>query len=62
MLWEFGSRVIPNILGVEDLDFMLIDMEHSTFDAQSNRMAQADFAVLIRALPRNAVWPDLRVA
>jgi 2-dehydro-3-deoxyglucarate aldolase/4-hydroxy-2-oxoheptanedioate aldolase len=32
MLWEFGTRGIAKILQSADLDFVLIDMEHSEFD------------------------------
>ncbi|MEZ5399562.1 MAG: aldolase/citrate lyase family protein [Bryobacteraceae bacterium] len=32
MLWEFSTRGIAKILQSADLDFVLIDMEHSEFD------------------------------
>ncbi|PYT26465.1 MAG: hypothetical protein DMG58_22460 [Acidobacteria bacterium] len=34
MVWEFGTRGMPKILEAADLDFVLIDMEHSTFDGE----------------------------
>ncbi len=34
MVWEFGTRGMPKILESADLDFVLIDMEHSTFDGE----------------------------
>jgi len=32
MIWEFGTRGIAKLLESADLDFVLIDMEHSEFD------------------------------
>jgi 2-dehydro-3-deoxyglucarate aldolase/4-hydroxy-2-oxoheptanedioate aldolase len=32
MIWEFGTRGIAKILESADLDFVLLDMEHSEFD------------------------------
>jgi 2-dehydro-3-deoxyglucarate aldolase/4-hydroxy-2-oxoheptanedioate aldolase len=32
MIWEFGTRGIAKLLETADLDFVLIDMEHSEFD------------------------------
>src|ERR1700732_2282339 len=34
LVWEFGTRGLPKILEAADLDFVLIDMEHSTFDGE----------------------------
>ncbi|MBM3734210.1 MAG: hypothetical protein FJW39_00345 [Acidobacteria bacterium] len=34
MVWEFGTRGIAKILETADLDFVLIDMEHSEFDTE----------------------------
>ncbi|MFN7921101.1 MAG: aldolase/citrate lyase family protein [Bryobacteraceae bacterium] len=34
MVWEFGTRGIAKILESADLDFVLIDMEHSEFDTE----------------------------
>ncbi|MEZ5353712.1 MAG: aldolase/citrate lyase family protein [Bryobacteraceae bacterium] len=34
MIWEFGTRGIAKILQSADLDFVLIDMEHSEFDTE----------------------------
>jgi 2-keto-3-deoxy-L-rhamnonate aldolase RhmA len=34
MIWEFGTRGVAMILDSADLDFVLIDMEHSEFDTE----------------------------
>jgi 2-keto-3-deoxy-L-rhamnonate aldolase RhmA len=34
MIWEFGTRGIAKILESANLDFVLIDMEHSEFDTE----------------------------
>lgn len=34
MVWEFGTRGIAKILESADLDFVLVDMEHSEFDTE----------------------------
>lgn len=54
MVWEFGSRGMPKILEAADLDFVLIDMEHSTFDGER----VADLLALLKATP---VAPFVRV-
>ena len=54
MLWEFGSRGMPKILEAADLDFVLIDMEHSTFDGER----VADLLALFKATP---IAPFVRV-
>src|SRR5258708_35481825 len=47
MMWEFGTRGMPKILESADLDFVLIDMEHSTFDGER----VADLLALFKATP-----------
>jgi 4-hydroxy-2-oxoheptanedioate aldolase len=34
MIWEFGTRGIAKVLESTDLDFVLIDMEHTGFDTE----------------------------
>lgn len=54
MVWEFGTRGMPKILESADLDFVLIDMEHSTFDGER----VADLLALFKATP---IAPVVRV-
>ena len=54
MVWEFGTRGMPKILEAADLDFVLIDMEHSTFDGER----VADLLALFKATP---ISPFVRV-
>src|SRR5437016_2489070 len=54
MVWEFGTRGLPKILEAADLDFVLIDMEHSTFDGER----VADLLALFKATP---IAPFVRV-
>jgi 2-keto-3-deoxy-L-rhamnonate aldolase RhmA len=54
MVWEFGTRGMPKILESADLDFVLIDMEHSTFDGER----VADLLALFKATP---IAPFVRV-
>ena len=54
MVWEFGTRGIPKILEAADIDFVLIDMEHSTFDGEH----VADLLALFKATP---IAPFVRV-
>ena len=54
MVWEFGTRGMPKILEAADLDFVLIDMEHSTFDGER----VADLLALFKATP---IAPFVRV-
>jgi 2-keto-3-deoxy-L-rhamnonate aldolase RhmA len=54
MVWEFGTRGMPKILEAADLDFALIDMEHSTFDGER----VADLLALFKATP---IAPFVRV-
>jgi 2-dehydro-3-deoxyglucarate aldolase/4-hydroxy-2-oxoheptanedioate aldolase len=54
MIWEFASRGVPKILEAADLDFVLIDMEHSTFDSGN----VADLLALFDATP---IAPFVRV-
>jgi len=54
MLWEFGTRGMPKILESAGLDFVLIDMEHSTFDGER----VADLLALFKATP---IAPFVRV-
>ena len=54
MVWEFGTRGMPKILEAADLDFVLIDMEHSTFDGER----VADLLAAFKATP---IAPFVRV-
>ncbi len=54
MVWEFGTRGMPKILEAADLDFVLIDMEHSTFDGER----VADLLAMFKATP---IAPFVRV-
>ena len=54
LVWEFGTRGLPKILEAADLDFVLIDMEHSTFDGEH----VADLLALFKATP---IAPIVRV-
>ena len=54
MVWEFGTRGMPKILEAADLDFVLIDMEHSTFGGER----VADLLALFKATP---IAPFVRV-
>src|SRR5215813_6369386 len=54
MIWEFGTRGMPKILEAADLDFVLIDMEHSTFGSER----VADLLALFKATP---IAPFVRV-
>lgn len=54
MVWEFGTRGMPKILEAADIDFVLIDMEHSTFDGER----VADLLALLKATP---IAPFVRV-
>ena len=54
MVWEFGTRGMPKILEAADLDFVLIDMEHSTFDGER----VADLLAFFKATP---IAPFVRV-
>jgi len=54
LVWEFGTRGLPKILEAADLDFVLIDMEHSTFDGEH----VADLLALFKATP---IAPFVRV-
>jgi 2-dehydro-3-deoxyglucarate aldolase/4-hydroxy-2-oxoheptanedioate aldolase len=54
MVWEFGTRGMAKILEAADLDFVLIDMEHSAFDTER----VADLIAWMKATP---VAPFVRV-
>lgn len=54
MMGEFGTRGMPKVLESADLDFVLIDMEHSTFDGER----VADLLALFKATP---IAPFVRV-
>lgn len=54
MVWEFGTRGMAKILEAADLDFVLIDMEHSTFDGER----VADLLAFFKATP---IAPFVRV-
>jgi 2-keto-3-deoxy-L-rhamnonate aldolase RhmA len=54
MVWEFGTRGMAKILESADLDFVLIDMEHSTFDGER----VADLLAFFKATP---IAPFVRV-
>jgi 2-dehydro-3-deoxyglucarate aldolase/4-hydroxy-2-oxoheptanedioate aldolase len=54
MIWEFGTRGIAKILESADLDFVLIDMEHSEFDTER----VADLIAWFKATP---IAPFVRV-
>jgi 2-dehydro-3-deoxyglucarate aldolase/4-hydroxy-2-oxoheptanedioate aldolase len=54
MIWEFATRGIAKILESADLDFVLIDMEHSEFD--TDRVA--DLVAWFKATP---IAPFVRV-
>jgi len=54
MIWEFGTRGIAKILESADLDFVLIDMEHSEFDTER----VADLIAWFKATP---IAPMVRV-
>src|SRR5687768_1212257 len=34
MLWEFGTRGIAEIVASTGVDFILVDMEHTSFDSE----------------------------
>ena len=54
MVWEFGTRGMAKLLEAADLDFVLIDMEHSPFDTER----VADLIAWMKATP---VAPFVRV-
>ncbi|MDQ6706498.1 MAG: aldolase/citrate lyase family protein [Acidobacteriota bacterium] len=54
MIWEFGTRGIAKILESADLDFVLVDMEHSSFELER----VADLMAWFKATP---VTPFVRV-
>jgi len=54
MIWEFGTRGIAKILESADLDFVLIDMEHSEWDTER----VADLIAWLKATP---IAPFVRV-
>jgi 2-dehydro-3-deoxyglucarate aldolase/4-hydroxy-2-oxoheptanedioate aldolase len=54
MLWEFGTRGIAKILESADLDFVLLDMEHSEWDTER----VADLIAWFKATP---IAPFVRV-
>ena len=54
MIWEFGTRGMPKILEAAGVDFVMIDMEHSTFDGER----VADLLALLKATP---IAPFVRV-
>lgn len=54
MIWEFGTRGIAKVLESADLDFALIDMEHSEFDTER----VADLMAWFKATP---IAPFVRV-
>ena len=54
MVWEFGTRGMAKILEAADLDFVLIDMEHSPFDTE--RVAD-----LVAWLKATSIAPFVRV-
>lgn len=54
MIWEFGTRGIAKILEAAGLDFVLIDMEHSSFEMER----VADLIAWLKATP---VTPIVRV-
>jgi 2-dehydro-3-deoxyglucarate aldolase/4-hydroxy-2-oxoheptanedioate aldolase len=54
MIMEFGTRGMGRMLGVADLDFVLIDMEHASFST-------ADVANLIAWTHASEVAPFVRV-
>lgn len=54
LIWEFGTRGMPKILEAADLDFVLIDMEHSAFDGER----VADLLAWFKATP---IAPFVRV-
>jgi 2-dehydro-3-deoxyglucarate aldolase/4-hydroxy-2-oxoheptanedioate aldolase len=54
MIWEFGTRGIAKILESADLDFVLLDMEHSEWDTER----VADVIGWLKATP---IAPFVRV-
>ncbi len=54
MVWEFGTRGMAKILETADLDFVLLDMEHSEFDTDK-------IADLIAWLKATGIAPFVRV-
>ena len=54
MIWEFGTRGIAKILENAGLDFVLIDMEHTSFDMER----VADLIAWFKATP---IAPFVRV-
>lgn len=54
MIWEFATRGMAKILESADLDFVLIDMEHSAFDT-------TQVADLIAWLKATEITPIVRV-
>ncbi|MBM3810937.1 MAG: aldolase [Acidimicrobiia bacterium] len=54
MIWEFGTRGIAKILESANLDFVLLDMEHSEFDTER-------IADLIAWLKATDIAPFVRV-
>jgi 2-keto-3-deoxy-L-rhamnonate aldolase RhmA len=54
MVWEFGTRGMAKLLEAADVDFVLIDMEHSPFDME--RVAD-----LIAWMKATTVAPFVRV-
>jgi 2-dehydro-3-deoxyglucarate aldolase/4-hydroxy-2-oxoheptanedioate aldolase len=54
MIWEFGTRGIAKVLESADLDFVLLDMEHSEWDTER----VADLIAWLKATP---IAPFVRV-
>jgi 2-keto-3-deoxy-L-rhamnonate aldolase RhmA len=54
MIWEFGTRGIAKVLESADLDFVLLDMEHSVWDTER----VADLIAWFKATP---IAPFVRV-
>ncbi|PYT31189.1 MAG: hpch/hpai aldolase [Acidobacteria bacterium] len=54
LVWEFGTRGLPKVLEAADIDFVLIDMEHSAFDGEH----VADLIAWFKATP---IAPFVRV-
>lgn len=54
LIWEFGTRGIAKIVETADLDFVMIDMEHSAFD-------QAQIADLLAWFKATTIAPFVRV-
>lgn len=54
MVLEFGTRGIPQILEATDIDFVVIDMEHSGF-------TMADIADMMTGFKATSVAPFVRI-